>query len=131
MTTQADPHGLHYRNIEAHTIDCIFTTFAFARCGDKLYSGHAILLLSLAVSIQTYIINLMLRKKRVRYLLSVFALWSTVLVLGSYVILSRMHYTVDVLMSFFLVLAVWLAWSNVSMPSTPNESLSNGLSNNN
>lgn len=121
-TTQADPHGLHCMNIEAHSIDYIFTTFTFARCGDNLYSGHASQLLSLAVSIQTYIINLMLReKKRRRYvhLLATSILWSSVLVVGFYVVLSRMHYTVDVLMSFFLVPTVWLAWTSVSWPTAP------------
>ena len=121
-TTQADPHGLHCMNIEAHSIDYIFTTFTFARCGDNLYSGHASQLLSLAVSIQTYIINLMLReKKRRRYvhLLATSILWSSVLIVGFYVVLSRMHYTVDVLMSFFLVPTVWLAWASVSWPTAP------------
>ena len=97
----------------------IFTTFTFARCGDNLYSGHASQLLSLAVSIQTYIINLMLRgEKRRRYvLLATSVLWSSVLIVGFYVVLSRMHYTVDVLMSFFLVPTVWLAWTSVSWPT--------------
>jgi fumarate reductase subunit D len=122
VTTQADPHGLHCMNIEAHTIDDIFTNFTFARCGDNLYSGHASNLLSFALSVQTYYINLILKSQKdgsvmYRQLLATFALWITVIVVGFYIIISRMHYTVDVLMSFFLVPSVWLAWSNVSWPT--------------
>mmetsp|Transcript_23651 Transcript_23651/g.36591 ORF Transcript_23651/g.36591 Transcript_23651/m.36591 type:complete len:315 (-) Transcript_23651:41-985(-) len=129
VTTQADPHGLHCKNIETHTIDCIFTNFTFARCGDNLYSGHASNLLSFAVTIQTYYINLILKKRKDgsgRYLqmLATVTLWTTVLVVGFYIVISRMHYTVDVLLSFFLVPTVWLAWSNVSWP-TPATSTSN------
>lgn len=122
VTTQADPHGLHCMNIEAHTIDCIFTNFTFARCGDNLYSGHASNLLSFALSVQTYYINLILKRRKDgsgRYLqqFATLVLWTTVTVVGFYIVISRMHYTVDVLMSFFLVPTVWLAWSNVSLPT--------------
>ena len=122
VTTQADPHGLHCMNIETHTIDSIFTNFTFARCGDNLYSGHASNMLSFALSVQTYYINLILKRKKDEsgkhfQLLATVALWTTVIVVGFYIIISRMHYTVDVLMSFFLVPNVWLAWSNVSWPT--------------
>ena len=60
VTTQSDAHGLHCKDIEAHTIDNIFTTFTFGRCGDNMFSGHASSLLSFATAIQTYNINLML-----------------------------------------------------------------------
>jgi fumarate reductase subunit D len=40
VTTQADPHGLHCMNIEAHSIDCIFTNCTFARCGDNLFGSR-------------------------------------------------------------------------------------------
>jgi hypothetical protein len=131
VTTQADPHGLHCKNIETHTIGCIFTTFTFARCGDNLYSGHASNLLSLAVTIQTYFINLMLRKRkdgggRYQHLLATVVLWTIVLVVAFYVVISRMHYTVDVLMSFFLVPTVWLAWSNVSWPTSASSTSNEG-----
>ena len=53
------------------------------------------------------------------HLLATSILWSSVLVVGFYVVLSRMHYTVDVLMSFFLVPTVWLAWTSVSWPTAP------------
>ncbi len=129
VTTQADPRGLHCKNIEAHVIDCIFTTFTFARCGDNLYSGHVSNLLSLAVAIQTYYINLMLTGRKdgggsYLHLLATVVLWTIVLAVAFYVVISRMHYTVDVLMSFFLVPTVWLAWSNVSWP-TAASSISN------
>eukprot|EP00574_Skeletonema_japonicum_P002706 CAMPEP_0201728802 /NCGR_PEP_ID=MMETSP0593-20130828/17179_1 /ASSEMBLY_ACC=CAM_ASM_000672 /TAXON_ID=267983 /ORGANISM="Skeletonema japonicum, Strain CCMP2506" /LENGTH=312 /DNA_ID=CAMNT_0048221021 /DNA_START=194 /DNA_END=1128 /DNA_ORIENTATION=- len=122
VTTQADPHGLHCMNIETHTIDSVFTNFTFARCGDNLYSGHASNLLSFALSVQTYYINLILRRRndgtgKHLQLLATVVMWTTVLIVGFYIIISRMHYTVDVLMSFFLVPSVWLAWSNVSWPT--------------
>lgn len=127
VTTQADPHGLHCMNIEAHTIDNIFTNFTFARCGDNLYSGHASNLLSFSLAVQTYYINLILKRRkdgsgRYLQLLATFALWTTVIVVGFYIVISRMHYTVDVLMSFFLVPTVWLAWSNVSWPTKASSS---------
>ena len=119
VTSTADPHGLHCRNIEAHSIDNIFTTFTFARCGDNLYSGHVSQLLSLALTIQTYMISR--QKRMIRYVLSII-LWIAVLVVGAYVVISRMHYSVDVLISFFLCITTWLSWSNVSWP-TPQKDL--------
>ena len=81
-------------------------------------------MLSLAIAIQTYMING--RKKKTKgsaadylQLLATFTLWSTVLVVSIYVVISRMHYTVDVLVSTFLVPLTWLAWSNVSWPTPP------------
>jgi len=123
VTSQADPHGLHCMNIEAHDIDNIFTNFTFARCGDNLYSGHVSNMLSLGIAIQTYMINGKKKKKTkgsdYLQLLAIFTLWSTVLVVSIYVVISRMHYTVDVLVSSFLVPLTWLAWSNVSRPTPP------------
>ena len=125
VTSQADPHGLHCIEIESHSIDNIFTNFTFARCGDNLYSGHVSNMLSLAIAIQTYMINGSGRKKTkesdVDYfqLLATITLWSTVLVVSVYVVVSRMHYTVDVLVSSFLVPLTWLSWSNVSWPTPP------------
>ena len=115
VTATADPHGLHCRNIEAHSIDDIFTTFPFSRCGDNLYSGHVSQLLSLALTIQTYMISRR-QKRMVRYVLSII-LWIAVLVVAAYVVISRMHYSVDVLISFFLSITTWLSWSNVSWPT--------------
>eukprot|EP00577_Skeletonema_sp_RCC1716_P017465 CAMPEP_0113432712 /NCGR_PEP_ID=MMETSP0013_2-20120614/34419_1 /TAXON_ID=2843 ORGANISM="Skeletonema costatum, Strain 1716" /NCGR_SAMPLE_ID=MMETSP0013_2 /ASSEMBLY_ACC=CAM_ASM_000158 /LENGTH=283 /DNA_ID=CAMNT_0000322099 /DNA_START=156 /DNA_END=1003 /DNA_ORIENTATION=+ /assembly_acc=CAM_ASM_000158 len=113
VTTQADPHGLHI--LKPIPSIASSTNFTFARCGDNLYSGHASNLLSFAVTIQTYYINLILKKRKDgsgRYLqmLATVTLWTTVLVVGFYIVISRMHYTVDVLLSFFLVPTVWLAW---------------------
>ena len=116
-------------NIEAHDIDNIFTNFTFARCGDNLYSGHVSNMLSLAIAVQTYMINGKKKKKKKKkkktkgsdylQLLATFTLWVTVLVVSVYVVISRMHYTVDVLVSSFLVPLTWLAWSNVSWPTPP------------
>ena len=118
VTSTADPHGLHCRNIEAHSIDNIFTTFPFSRCGDNLYSGHVSQLLSLALTIQTYMISR--QKRMMRCVLSII-LWIAVLVVAAYVVISRMHYSVDVLISFFLSTTIWLSWSNVSWPTPPKD----------
>lgn len=53
VTTMSDPHGPHCAEIEAHSIDNVWTTATFARCGDNIYSGHAGQLLSLAVCVQS------------------------------------------------------------------------------
>ena len=120
LTTTSDPNGLHCMDIETHQIDNIFTTWTFARCGDNIFSGHASNLLSLAICIQCYVLALPSVSGTVgspRYLILTASFWALVAALSFYIVVSRLHYTVDVVLSWFLVPTVWLAWGAVSGPS--------------
>lgn len=40
-----------------------------------------------------------------------------VVLMSFYVVVSRLHYSVDVMLAWFLVPMVWLSWNSVSGPS--------------
>ncbi|GMH99599.1 hypothetical protein TrST_g10788 [Triparma strigata] len=107
LTSTSDPLGLSCVDVESSTIENIYTHWTFARCGDNIYSGHVGQLLSLVFFIQTYIIQ-------GNSLLKTILLWTTAILLSFYVIVSRLHYTVDVVLAWFLVSSVWVAWYTVS-----------------
>jgi hypothetical protein len=112
-TTMSDPHGLYCTEIETHEVDNIWTTFTLARCGDNIFSGHACHLLSAALCIQTYVLPIQFgRTPRIYWILTA-ALWLSIPCLCFYVVVSRMHYTVDVVLSCFLVPSVWFAWTGI------------------
>lgn len=121
-TTMSDPHGLHCMEIESHEMENIWTTFTLARCGDNIFSGHAGHLLSPALCIQTYFLPMKFSKQGAAYRILTAALWISVVCLSFYVVVSRMHYTVDVLVSCFLVPSVWFAWVGVTGGSSSSSS---------
>lgn len=115
-TTMSDPHGLHCIEIETHEVDDIWNTWTFARCGDNIYSGHASHLMSLALCIQTYFLPMRYWRASYTYWFCTAAMWISVVGLNFYIIVSRMHYTVDVLIACFLVPSLWFAWVGVTGP---------------
>jgi hypothetical protein len=116
VTSISDPRGMDCMLTETHTIDNIWSHNTFARCGDNIYSGHASQLLSLAVTIQSY--NFApLNVGSTRWLVMTVVLWVTIVMLSFYIVVSRLHYTVDVMLAWFLVPMVWLSWNAVSGPS--------------
>ena len=120
VTTISDPHGIHCMDIETYEIENIWTTNTFARCGDNIYSGHASHLLSLAVVIQSYFFTQPAIGGGVgsmRYWILTGILWSLIVLMSFYVVVSRLHYSVDVMLAWFLVPMVWLSWNTVSGPS--------------
>ena len=120
VTSMSDPHGMGCMDIETHEIDNIWTTNTFARCGDNIYSGHASHLLSLAVVVQTYVLTNPAIGGGVggaRYWCLSAILWVFIVLMSFYVVVSRLHYSVDVMLAWFLVPMVWLSWNTVSGPS--------------
>ena len=115
-TTMSDPHGLHCTEIEAYEMDDIWNTWTFARCGDNIYSGHACHLLSLTLCIQTYFLPMRCRRESYTYRICTATMWISVVGLCFYIIISRMHYTVDVLICCYLVPSLWFAWVQVAGP---------------
>ena len=89
---------------ETFEIENVLTTFTFRRCGDNIFSGHASNLISLCIIMQRYIFGLpAIRRSRSLYYALSFTLW--LLAMGElfYIIVARLHYTVDVVLALFLV----------------------------
>ena len=110
-TTMSDPHGLFCTEIETHKVDNIWTTWTFARCGDNIFSGHASHLVSLALCVQAYYLPMKFGGLAYKFLSA--CLWVLVVCLCFFIVVSRMHYTVDVLTACFLVPSVWFAWVGI------------------
>lgn len=110
-TTMSDPHGMYCTEIETHEMHNIWTTWTFARCGDNIFSGHASHLFSMALCVQAYYLPMKYCGTQLKCLTA--GLWGSVAFLCFFIVVSRMHYTVDVLLACFLVPSVWCAWVGI------------------
>jgi len=111
LTNIPDPNGELCTQTEAFQIENVLTTFTFRRCGDNIFSGHASNLVSLCIIIQAYVFRLpAIRKREALFWLCSILLWSGALLESLYIVVARLHYTVDVVLACFLVLSVWFAY---------------------
>lgn len=120
-TTISDPHGHYCTQIETHEMKNIWTTWTFARCGDNIFSGHASHLVSLGLCVQAY--YLPMKSGGVHYKCLSACLWACVVCLSFFIVVSRMHYTVDVVLACFLVPSVWFAWIGIVLQADQNNQL--------
>jgi hypothetical protein len=121
LTAFSDPlgQGCVDHEVSAVAPGEVWTTWTFARCGDNIFSGHASQLLSLVCVIQSYVMT----QRHVggvgssRWAVLSAALWTATVMLSFYIVIARLHYTVDVVLAWIVVPTVWLAWGQVSGPS--------------
>jgi hypothetical protein len=111
LTNIPDPNGELCTQTEAFQIENVLTTFTFRRCGDNIFSGHASNLISLCIIIQCYVFRLpaIHKRKHLFWALS-FTLWGGAFAECFYIVVARLHYTVDVVLACFLVILSWLAY---------------------
>ncbi|GMI37246.1 hypothetical protein TrCOL_g10039 [Triparma columacea] len=111
LTNIPDPNGRGCMDVETFEIENVLTTFTFRRCGDNIFSGHASNLISLCIIVQAYIFKLpwISRSPTLFYALS-FSLWTLAVGECFYIVVARLHYTVDVVLALFLCVSVWLAY---------------------
>ncbi|KAI8868491.1 hypothetical protein GQ42DRAFT_115512, partial [Ramicandelaber brevisporus] len=81
----------------------LLTTFTLHRCGDCIFSGHTIIFVISALVWTTL--------GHVIQIVFAVAMWLLAIVAALVVLANRAHYTVDVLLSFYITVANWYAVS--------------------
>ncbi|KAG0089235.1 sphingomyelin synthase [Podila epicladia] len=102
ITSFPDP-----RNGCQHTVGEFFTTFQLHRCGDCMFSGHTVIFVISALVWTSHGYHRFPR--RYRWLAWIVMLFVWALCIGSalIVIANRAHYTVDVLVAFYVAGGNW------------------------
>ncbi|KAG0343121.1 sphingomyelin synthase [Podila humilis] len=90
-----------------HTVGEFFTTFQLHRCGDCMFSGHTVIFVISALVWTSHGYHRFPR--RYRWLAWICMLFAWALCIGSafIVIANRAHYTVDVLVAFYIAGGNW------------------------
>lgn len=102
-------------NLPSPNDDCIkivrnfLTSFTYNRCGDLMFSGHTLMV---SICVFTWHSYRILNDKRLSMLACVMA-WVTGVVILLLILVSRNHYTVDVLLGFYITGCVWIIYGFV------------------
>ncbi|KAF9975813.1 sphingomyelin synthase [Actinomortierella ambigua] len=93
--------------------DDFFTTFTLHRCGDCMFSGHTVIFVISALVWSSHGYHRFPRRYRWLGIACVIFAW--ILCIGSalIVIANRAHYTVDVLVAFYVAGGNWYIWTYV------------------
>lgn len=87
----------------------MFTTFSYNRCGDVMFSGHALIITLCALTWSSYDL---LVKKQLSNVACLFV-WITTITTYIFIILTRNHYSIDVLLSVYITGSVWIIYGYV------------------
>ncbi|KAF9934409.1 sphingomyelin synthase [Linnemannia zychae] len=96
-----------------HSVDEFFTTFRLHRCGDCMFSGHTVIFVISALVWSSHGYHRF--PKRLRWLAWIVILFVWALCIGSVfiVIANRAHYTVDVLVAFYIAGGNFYIWTYI------------------
>lgn len=72
----------------------------FRGCGDLVFSSHAMFVVLCALTVQRYSDNKWLKR----------VWWTCVVVLGGLVVAARKHYTLDIVVAWYTVPLIWIAY---------------------
>eukprot|EP01083_Nonionella_stella_P287858 979935_1 len=84
-------------------LQILFRTDAFTGCGDLIFSSHTLLVITMALTFQRY--NKLSVVKVVAWAVAVF--------LSFFAIASRSHYTVDVVIAWYVTPMIWFIWGRI------------------
>lgn len=87
-------------------VNNMFTTFTYDRCGDLMFSGHSLVVMMCAMVWSTY--NLLLDKRLSR--LGCISAWAVSLTIFMFILITRNHYTIDVLISVYVTGTIWVIY---------------------
>lgn len=91
--------------------DVFARTDAFKGCGDLVFSSHTIFVMTCALTYQRY--GSSVNTKRL--------MWAVVFVFGLLVVAARKHYTLDVVVAWYTVPLVWVAYERYFPDRFPRE----------
>ncbi len=81
----------------------IFTRVSFTMCGDLIFSAHASQGIAVTLIVTSFSKNRLLKA----------VMWIITIPYTFLVIASRLHYTVDVILAYYLSISVWLAFQTL------------------
>ncbi|KAM0676332.1 sphingomyelin synthase [Gurleya vavrai] len=87
----------------------MFTTFNYNRCGDVMFSGHALIITLCAFVWSSY--DLLILEKLSHY--AALFIWITTFIIYVFIILARNHYSIDVLLSIYVTGSVWIIYGYI------------------
>ncbi|KAH9386877.1 uncharacterized protein NEMAJ01_1773 [Nematocida major] len=93
-------------NVGLRTIDDTFASLSRDRGGDLIFSGHTLLLCSFAHCWSSFYL---LSDSFAMHVISGMIAWVAVLTVLVFIIVGRLHYTIDVLLGIYISSGVW--WS--------------------
>ncbi|KAM0676979.1 hypothetical protein BDAP_002450 [Binucleata daphniae] len=102
-------------NLPTANTNCIkiaknmFTTFNYHRCGDMIFSGHTLIITICALTWSSYDLLVEPRISRIACML----VWLTTFTICFSIILTRNHYSIDVLLSFYVTGSVWIIYGYI------------------
>jgi hypothetical protein len=102
-----------YYNPPTELSELFFRSDAFFSCGDLVFSSHTTFMLLCVLTYTKY--------GRVRWLKQVF--WAVVIFFGLLVASARKHYTLDIVMAFYVVPLVWVVFDHYCPDQFPAELL--------
>ncbi|KAG0281226.1 sphingomyelin synthase [Linnemannia exigua] len=90
-----------------HSVDEFFTTFLLHRCGDCMFSGHTVIFVISALVWTSHGYHRFPRRFRWLAWISLFLVWALCFGSAIIVIANRAHYTVDVMVAFYVAGGNW------------------------
>ncbi|EPR79769.1 sphingomyelin synthetase, partial [Spraguea lophii 42_110] len=97
-------------NKECFKVDksSILSEFNFSRCGDNIYSGHTLICMFLAFTCTSYkYFNNFYYNIIMNVIVWLLAMTSII-----FLLLGRIHYTVDVVLSIYISIGIWILYQN-------------------
>ncbi|KAF9416026.1 hypothetical protein BGZ94_010329 [Podila epigama] len=96
-----------------HSVAEFFTTFSLHRCGDCMFSGHTVIFVISALVWTSHGYHRFPRRFRWLGILCVLFVWTLCIGSAIIVIANRAHYTVDVLVAFYVAGGNFYIWTYV------------------
>ncbi|KAF9381649.1 hypothetical protein CPB97_007637 [Podila verticillata] len=96
-----------------HSVGEFFTTFTLHRCGDCMFSGHTVIFVISALVWTSHGYHRFSRRFRWLGVLCLAFVWCLCIASAIVVIANRAHYTVDVLVAFYIAGGNFYIWTYV------------------
>ncbi|KAG0213209.1 sphingomyelin synthase [Mortierella sp. NVP41] len=96
-----------------HSVGEFFTTFLLHRCGDCMFSGHTVIFVISALVWTSHGYHRFPRRLRWLAWICMFFVWALCFGSAIIVIANRAHYTVDVLVAFYVAGGNWFIWTYI------------------
>ncbi|MES1909663.1 MAG: hypothetical protein MHM6MM_002365 [Cercozoa sp. M6MM] len=107
--------------------DIVFRLDAFKGCGDLIFSSHTLMAITCALLLTKYAYQ---KGRWPKWAIAL--VWCTILALGLFIVAGRKHYSVDVIVAWYVVPMVWLLldhyWPDKTLPNFNEVGLGLGLS---